>query len=209
MTFTQGFKPALNRDGFARCEYIGYEIKSGDSEFTDKKTLQIHKREWELLSINFKVKGTVRGTDKIISITTNLKYEDDNLLGITLDLLGFKKPNSEVELDDEGFEVIATNEDDEGFEETDTIELGIEEFLDSIEGNVYIAKVAKATEGKRKGFWQIDAKTIQLFKIADNTSDKPSEIISKGNGNAKNKAKPKVETVTTEETVDQLELLTN
>ncbi|WP_375491522.1 hypothetical protein [uncultured Nostoc sp.] len=209
MTFTQGFKPALNKEGFARCTFIDYEIKGGVKEVKDKSTGEIQNREYELLFLYFEVKSVVRGTDKKINIATNLKYEDDNLLGITLISLGYNKPGSEIKPDDEGFEVIATTDDDEGFEETESIDLGIEEFLDSIKGNVYIAKVAKATEGKQKGFWQIDAKTIQLFKVGDKVANKPAENNSKGNGNAKNKAKPKVETVTTEETVDQLELLTN
>lgn len=179
MTFTQGFKPALNKDGYARCEYTRYEVKSGKSKVTDQKTGEVNDREWELLSIYFQIKGAVRGTDKTISITTNLKYEVDNLLGITLNLLGFEKPDSEVELDDEGFEVVATTEDDEGFEELEHVDLGIEEFLDSIKGNVYIAKVAKATEGKQKGYWQIDARTIQLFKVAEKVEN---------NGKAKEKS---------------------
>ncbi|NEU80706.1 hypothetical protein [Nostoc sp. UIC 10630] len=112
-------------------------------------------------------------------------------------------------LDEEGFEVADINEDEEGFAVEEGMQLDIQGYLESIENNVYIAKISKATEGKRKGFWQIDAKTIQLFKVADKPVDKVVENNSKGNGKAKNKAKPKVETVTTQETIEQLELPTN
>ncbi|MBD2522122.1 hypothetical protein [Nostoc sp. FACHB-133] len=58
--FSQPFKPALNKDGYARLTFIGYEVKVG---YRDNGT------EWSMFLLNFVVKGAIRGTDKIIPIT--------------------------------------------------------------------------------------------------------------------------------------------
>jgi hypothetical protein len=162
-TFTTAFKPALNKEGYARLQFIGHEIKSGVSKVTNNETGEITDREWVLLSIDFDCKGVIRGTNQKISITTGLTYSEDNILGKALSKLGYKPPTSDVVFDDEGFEVAATTDNKEGFEEVDNLVLGIEDFLQSIVDKVFIAKIKKATEGKRKGFWEIDIDSLQLF----------------------------------------------
>jgi len=162
-SFTTAFKPALNKEGYARLQFIGHEVKSGISKVTNKETGEITDREWSLLSIDFDCKGVVRGTNQKISITTGFNYSEDNTLGRTLSKLGYKPPISDVVLDEEGFEVVAVNDDDEGFEIVDNLVLGIEEFLLSIVDKVFIGRINKATEGKRKGFWEIDIDSINLF----------------------------------------------
>ncbi len=159
-TFSQAFRPAQNKEGLSRLEFIGYEVREGESAKTGKP--------YAFLNINFRVKGAVRGTDRIIAVTANFNYAPENLLGRTLTAMGFTPPAIELEADEEGFEVEAlgaTNE--EGFEDEQSNDLGIEEFLASAQGNVYTAKVDKLTEGKRKGFWGIDVDTIKLFKTAE------------------------------------------
>jgi hypothetical protein len=162
-TFSQSFKPALNKAGFARAEYIGYEIKEGITKKTDKDG-EIIERPWSLLSICFEVRGTARGTSQKMSITCGFNYDAENLLGVTLASLGYQPPTVEMMVDDEGFEVEAVEEDEEGFETTGEVDFGIEEFLETIKGKVFTAKVYRATEGKQKGYWQIDAKSLTPFK---------------------------------------------
>lgn len=162
MTFTQAFRPALNKDGYARLQFIGYEVKKGISQQTNKETGEVVDKPYELFSIIFDVKGVVRGTNQKVSITTGLTYSDDNLLGKTLEALGFKNEIA-TELDDEGFEVVAVSQDEDGFEEIENNELEIESFLDSIKDKIFVAKLNKATEGKRKGFWEVDVSSLKPF----------------------------------------------
>lgn len=163
MTFTTAFRPALNKDGYARLQYIGYEIKTGESDVTDKKTGEITKREWKMLCINFDVKGVVRGTSQKVSINPSFSYSEDNLLGKTLKALGYTHPSVEIIEDEEGFETVAMDEDEEGFGQVEDNNLGIEEFLNTITDKVFIGKINKATEGKRKGYWEIDVETVKPF----------------------------------------------
>lgn len=163
MTFTTAFRPALNKDGFARLQYIGYEIKKGMTKVADKKTGEIVEKEWELLCLNFDVKGVVRGTSQKVSISPSFTYDEDNFLGKTLKALGYTPPTVEMVVNDEGFEELAIDENDEGFEDVEEIDWGIEEFLDSITDKVYVGKISKATEGKRKGFWEINVETVKPF----------------------------------------------
>jgi hypothetical protein len=175
--FTQSFRPALNKDGYSRLTFIGCETKEGTKE---------DGTPWSMFNINFLVKGAIPGTDKIIPVTTGFNYDPDNLLGTTLAKLGFTLPEPEYIQDDEGFEVAEIETDDEGFGVEPDTRLDIFEFLESIEGNVYIAKVNKMTEGKRKGFWVIDVNTIQFFKAGEKkTEDKKDNAVSR----SKNKAK--------------------
>lgn len=162
-TFSLSFRPALNKAGLARAEYIGYEIKKGTKTKTNEEG-EIIEKPWSLLSINFEVKGVTRGSCQKVCITCGFDYDTENPLGITLTSLGYEPPTIPLVLDDEGFEVEAVEEDSEGFETTGEVDFGIEEFLETIKGKVFTAKVYRATEGREKGYWQIDAKTLTPFK---------------------------------------------
>ena len=162
-TFSQSFKPALNKSGFARAEYIGYEIKEGVTTKTDKEG-EIVERPWSLLALCFEVRGTTRGSNQKMTVTCGFTYADDNALGITLKALGYTPPVVEMVLDEDGFEIEAVNEDEEGFESSEEVDFGIEEFLETIKGKVFLSKVYRATEGKQKGYWQIDYKSLALLK---------------------------------------------
>jgi hypothetical protein len=164
MTFTQAFAPALNKEGFVRLEFMGHEIKSGIKEETDKDTGEIVKRDWSFLNLIFEAKGLQRGSTQKVTITSGFNYAPDNLLGITLSHLGYEAPKVELVEDSEGFLELATDEDEDGFGQIEAVDLGIEEFLDSIKNYIFAAKIFKASEGKRKGFWQINAESISLLK---------------------------------------------
>lgn len=161
-TFSPSFKPALNKSGLARCEYIGYEIKQGVSKKTDKEG-EIVEKPWSLLAICFEVRGTARGTSQKMTVTTGFDYDPENALGHVLKSFGYEPPKVELTVDDEGFEVEAVEEDEDGFETSGDMDLGIEEFLETSKGKVFTAKVYKATEGKQKGYWQIDYKSLSLM----------------------------------------------
>ncbi|MEH2309319.1 hypothetical protein [Nostoc sp.] len=165
--FSQSFKPALNKDGYARLTFANYQIQSEYSK---------NGSESSKFLLEFLVKGSVQNTDTIISITTDLIYDKDNLLGITLNKLGFKTPYTNPKFDAEGFEVIMINvaeKCDKDFESREQIDLGIEKFLDSIKYNVYLAKMNNIDKGKDKTFWEIDVSSIKLFKVFDGTNTIP------------------------------------
>jgi hypothetical protein len=179
--FTQSFQPATNKEGLARLTFIGYEAKEGTKDDGSP---------WSMFNINFLVKGKVPGTDRIIPVTTGFNYDPENLLGITLTNLGFTIPEAPTVEDDEGFETVAVDFDDEGFETSAQQQLDIMGFLNSIENNVYTARVYKATEGKRKGFWLIDASTIKLFKLAERKqSEDKTTTENKTSSNGKSRGK--------------------
>ncbi len=157
MTFTQAFRPALNKEGFSRLTFLGFAIKEGVKDG----------KEWKLFELKFEVMGAVRGTTKEIGLSTNFQYDTDNLLGKTLAGMGYEPPTLATVEDEEGFEVVAVDTDDEGFGVEDEVDLGIEDFLTEAVGNVYLAKVYKPTEGAKKGFWQIDVESLKLFKAKD------------------------------------------
>jgi len=161
-TFSTAFKPALNKSGFARAEYMDYEIKEGISTKTNKDG-EIIERPWKLLNICFEVRGAARGSFQKMNVTCGFTYSEDNTLGITLKALGYKPPVVEMMVDEEGFEVEAVTEDEEGFETTEEIDFGIEEFLEEVKGKVFLAKVYRASEGKQKGYWVLDHKTLTLM----------------------------------------------
>ncbi|MBD0263218.1 MAG: hypothetical protein ICV78_10975 [Tolypothrix sp. Co-bin9] len=158
-TFSTAFKPALNKSGFARAEYIGYEVKEGTSTTTNKDG-EIIERPWSFLNICFEVRGTARGSAQKMSVTCGFTYADDNALGITLKALGYEPPAVEMILDEDGFEVEAVAEDEEGFEQSEEVDFGIEEFLETIKGKVFLAKVYRGSEGKQKGYWVLDHKSL-------------------------------------------------
>jgi hypothetical protein len=160
MTFTQAFRPALNKEGFSRLTFLGYAIKEGVKKDKDTK----EEKAWKLFELKFEVMGAVRGTSKEIGLSTNFQYDADNLLGKTLAGMGYEPPALQIVEDEEGFGVVAVETDEEGFGVEDEVDLGIEKFLTEAVGNVYLAKVYKPTEGNKKGFWQIDVESLKLFK---------------------------------------------
>jgi hypothetical protein len=180
LMFTQSFQPATNKEGLARLTFLGYEAKEGTKEDGSP---------WSMFNINFLVKGKVAGTDRVIPVTTGFNYDPENLLGITLHNLGFEIPEAPTEEDEEGFEVVSQDFDDEGFEVAPEQQLDIMGFLNSIENNVYTARVYKATEGKRKGFWLIDASTIKLFKVAEKKIEDKTTTDNKTSSNGKGRGK--------------------
>lgn len=174
MTFTHAFTPAVNKDGFSKLTFKGLETKSGitvqkdkeGNEIVDPETGEVKTRDWTLTNLTFEVMGRVKGTFQVVPVSVGDKYSPDNTLGKVLHGMGFALPEDNIVLDDEGFEVAELSEDTEGFGVVDDLQNEINEFLSDSEGKTYIAKVSKATEGKRKGFWVIDINTIHPFKKA-------------------------------------------
>lgn len=172
--FTATFQPATNKQGLSKLAFLGVDVKEGDKPLTDKngneiiddETGEVKVKHWTLVNLTFEVMGVVRGSSQKVSITCSEKYSPDNLLGKTLTAMGYVPPAIATELDEDGFEVQATDLDDDEFAQIDACESGIdgiEEFLKSCEGKHFTAKVGKVTEGKRKGFWGIDVDTLKPF----------------------------------------------
>ena len=59
--------------------------------------------------------------------------------------------------------VADVQEDEDGFESVTDVVHDIEGFLKTCVGTIYVAKLSKATEGKRKGYWEIDVDTLKPF----------------------------------------------
>lgn len=153
-TFTSAFRPALNKEGFGKLTFLGTSTQSGTK---DDGT------NWEIFKLNFEVMGAVRGTNQKINIATNYQYSEDNLLGKALSNMGFTPNAIELIEDDAGFMVVNTQEDEDGFESVNDAVPDIEGFLESCKGQVFTAKLNKPTEGKRKGYWEIDVDSLKPF----------------------------------------------
>lgn len=174
MTFSTAFQPATNKTGLSKLTFLGTDVKEGDkpqldkngNEIIDEETGEVKTRHWVIVNLTFDCMGVVRGTSQKVSITCSEKYSPDNLLGKTLAAMGYVPPTIATELDEDGFEVQATDLDDDEFAQIDASESGIdgiEEFLKSCENKHFTAKVSKISEGKRKGFWGIDVDTLKPF----------------------------------------------
>ena len=154
-TFTAAFRPALNKEGFGKLTFLGTSTQSGTNE---------DGTPWEIFKLNFEVMGATRGVNQKISITTNYQYAEDNKLGKALLNMGFVPPKpAELVADDQGFMKDAVQEDEDGFEQANDVVPDIEGFLESCKGIVYVGKLGKATEGKQKGYWEIDIDSLKPF----------------------------------------------
>ena len=172
-TFQQAFIPAVNKDGYSRLTFVGLDRKSGTTivkdkagnEVIDTETGEVKTKEWVINNLVFDVMGRVKGTSQKVSVTVGERYSNDNLLGKTLQAMGFVSPEVETVTDDEGFDVEVLPEDEDGFGviEGDTLGEALENFIACVQGKVFIAKLSKLTEGKRKGFWNIDVETLKPF----------------------------------------------
>lgn len=161
--FKTAFTPALNKEGYSRLEFKGLQTLAGKAGETSTRTGEVYVKDWEINTLTFSCKGMIKNTSQDIKITIPTKYSEGNVLARLLANLGYVAPTLETVIDDEGFEVVETDEDADGFAEVEDLDLGIDSFLESIVDKVFIAKVFRATEGKNKGQWTIDIDTIQPF----------------------------------------------
>ena len=152
--FTKSFVPAINKDGFSKLTFTGYETKEGVSEKTGK--------EWSMFRIIFRCMGRVRGVDRELAVTTGFTYNADNILGKTLSAMGFKESDKALETDEDGFGVESETFADDGFtvDESES-QLDILGFLDSQVGTVYLGKVFR----NEKGYLTIDVETLEPLTI--------------------------------------------
>lgn len=156
-TFTAAFKPALNKEGYGKLTFLGSSTQSGEKEDGSS---------WDIFKLTFEVMGAIRGVNQKILVVTNFAYEEDNLLGKTMRHMGFIPVlNESVNMieDDMGFMVIPVAEDEDGFHTDCEVVPDIDGFFKKCEGQVYLAKVCKVIEGKRKGFWEIDVDSLKPF----------------------------------------------
>ena len=154
MSFAIIAKPALNKAGFAKATYKGFE--EVQPQFDSKTGEQVKrgyvKLEFELMDTTRKspIKANIIGgalTGKFLS---------------ALVALGFKLPEPTLTTDDDGFAVETTGDhDDEGFEtdSTDSVQLieSLKMHLTEVKGAVLLAKVSK----NQRGYWEIDTDSLQ------------------------------------------------
>ncbi len=163
VNFTAAFTPALNKDGYAKLTFTELQTLSGKAGDVSEKTGEVYQKDWEINNLVFECQGMVRGSTQKIAVKVTTKYYVDNALGILLGNMGYEPPTFETELDDDGFEIVAVQEDDDGFASIESLDLGIDTFLEDCVGKVFIGKVYRETEGSNKGRLTIDITTIQPF----------------------------------------------
>ncbi|WP_413176514.1 hypothetical protein [Anabaena azotica] len=162
--FQLDFQPARNKDGLSKLNFIGVEEKEGVKTIIDERTGEEISYEWKLINLIFEVMGVRKGDWKKITISTNGKYSDSSILGKILNGMGFTPSAYSVTVDDEGFEVVEGDIDEDGFEVVnDEIGEEIFKFLKNNENRFFVGKVSKSTEGKSKGFWQINPLSLKPF----------------------------------------------
>lgn len=162
MTFTEVFKPAVNKDGFSLLTFKGKEIKSGAAGETNVKTGEVYQQDWKIVSLLFEIKGSAHDVQTFRQKVSE-KYSPDNALGVILNGMGFIAPNAEMVEDEDGLLVVAGVEDEDGMIVTDHIDIGvaIESFLDHLVGTKFLAKLERETAGKQKGFLKMNIETIK------------------------------------------------
>jgi hypothetical protein len=161
--FTTAFTPALNKSGYAKLTFVAIKTLTGKAGDISEKTGEIYHKDWEITNLLFECHGMVRGTTQTISLKISSKYAPDNGLGILLRNMGYVEPTFKTELDEDGFEIVAMDEDEDGFSSVDNLDLGIDEFIDSCVGKTFIAKVKREIEGNNKGKLTIDINSLKPF----------------------------------------------
>lgn len=161
--FTAAFTPALNKQGYAKLTFIELKTLSGKAGDVSEKSGEVYQKDWEINNLVFECQGMVRGSTQNIAIKVSTKYASDNALGVLLKNMGYVEPKFETELDEDGFEIVALEEDDDGFSSVESLDLGIDKFIVEIIDKVFIAKVKRETEGNNKGRLTIDINTIKPF----------------------------------------------
>lgn len=157
--FTAKFQSAKNKNGESKLTFIGTDIKEGEKEG----------KPWSIFKFRFLCMGKFHGSDQEVGLITGFQYEPDNVLGRTLNAMGFKTPTPNTVFDDDGFEIVEPeNLDDDGFEVTLAPKLNVIGFLETKVDSLYIAKLAK----NQKGFWEIDVDTLRPFVSKKPTNGK-------------------------------------
>lgn len=159
--FKSTFTPSVNKVGESKLTFVKLEILEGKAGEVSARTGEIYQKDWIISNLVFSVKGMIKGTSQDIKVPISLKYAPDNTLGKILNGLGYLPPSLETTEDEDGFEVVVTEEDSDEFAEVPDMNLGIEDFLNSIVGKNYAGKVLRASEGKNKGQWIVDINTIR------------------------------------------------
>lgn len=155
--------PALNASGLGKLTFTGLSIKQGISK---------QGKAYILNSLGFEVMGKVRGTNLSINIISGQIFDIGSEFCIALVNMGLnpeilQKINdciygSELETDDDGFEVESCVEDNDGFAIADEIQIDfteVENFCLQQINKIFLGKVKQ----NDKKFWELDAKTLIPF----------------------------------------------
>lgn len=162
MAIETGFIPAVNKEGLGRLTFLGLQKLEGKEGEISKRTKKAYDKDWAITELVFEALGRVRGTTQTIKVSVREKYEEGEALAIALNNMGYVAPTIETEETDDGFEVEALPENDEGFgvEEADYNALAVTDFLAANVGSVFVGKVYKETsDGKKR--WTISLETLK------------------------------------------------
>jgi hypothetical protein len=153
MSFKIIAQPALNKQGFAKLTFKGYQ--EVEAQF-DADTGEQTKRAYTKLLF------TVMDTTRKSPINANViggALTGNFLTALTA--LGFELPTPELAEDNDGFSVETMAVDEDGFEIADVDEEGVvanlKAHLTSVIDSNYLAKVAK----NKRGYWEIDINSIK------------------------------------------------
>jgi hypothetical protein len=139
--------PAVNREGFSRVTFLGYE----DCEKLNKETGEI--------SVYTKLKFEILDKTKVDPIKTNVVGSalNERELWDTVQGLGYVEPESDDDFED------ADDDIDSEADETSKVFDGLNhivEFLEAIAGKKFICKV----ERDRRGYWAIKPDTLKPYQ---------------------------------------------
>ena len=157
MNFSIPSKPALNKDGFAKVTFIG--LTNDTSEKLDKNG-----NPYLYSKLVFQVMDTTRKSPITVSVVSS-KYTGE--FKQVIESMGFVSQTTKetTTTDSEGFEITLDKLADDGFEittETDEdLILEISDYLDSIRGTAFLAKVNK----DKRDFWKLDVSSIKPYNV--------------------------------------------
>lgn len=143
-TIKQGFRPNLNKAGYAHLTFKGVSPKN----IPNKQTGELKPAN----DLVFEVLGAVKGTNQNITITTSLTYHPDNLLGKVLAIMGWVPETVAPALDDE-----------DEFSQEEPQDIDYQAVLESKIDTVYIARL----EEKKKRLYSIVVDSMIPYKPAE------------------------------------------
>lgn len=172
MAFKHNFEPATTKEGLSIGVFEGYELLSGQTPVTDRKTDKPVldelgapvTRKWEIVTLVFNVKGRIQGHTRPIKLTTNGQFGSTGDLEVALKAMGWVNDLVSVEVDEDGLEIenrgdIAVDEDGLEVVTQDIDALTFEsfhKFVEQVKGQKFWLKVSKDA----KGYLRIEPGTV-------------------------------------------------
>lgn len=163
MTFSLGFRPAYNKHGQVKLTYKGSEKFTDVKEIISGFTGELKQITCHYVILKFDcMGGLARKSSGQLDIVVSPTLDDGLKLTEIVYCMGYKGRPFIHQIHDNDYETGIHIGDGYNFDETDVCPT-IKSFLKSCEGKHYLATLTKATEGDRKGYYDIVADSLQPF----------------------------------------------